>query len=402
MLRSKPHRWVGLLMATVLIVSALVTFAGQCGTASPTATPAQAPTTAPAAGPTDTSAGVAPTTAPTSVAPTTPLAAGDIALNGAGATFPFPIYSKWFSEYGTIYPNIKINYQSIGSGGGIKNITDKTVDFGATDAPMSDDELKAAPAEILHIPTVLGAVVVSYNVQGVDTGLKLSSDVLAGIFLGEITKWSDPKIAADNPGVTFPDEDIVVAHRSDSSGTTNIFTDYLSNANASWKEKVGKGKAVEWPVGLGGKGNEGVAGLITQNPGSIGYVELAYAVQNKLPYASIKNQAGQFIVPSVESTTAGAAASASSMPKDFRVSIVNAPGNDSYPIAAYTYLLVYKEQTDAVKGKALVDFLWWSIHDGQKDASGLLYAPLPSEVVTMAESAVNSITYQGTALRSGS
>jgi phosphate transport system substrate-binding protein len=334
--------------------------------------------------------------------PTPASKSSPLAINGAGATFPYPLYSRWFYEYAFVDPSVRFNYQAIGSGGGISQITAKTVDFGASDAPMTDDQLKKAPAEILHIPTVLGAVVVSYNLQGVESGLKLTPDVLAGIFLGEITKWNDPKIAADNSGVQLPDQDIFVAHRSDSSGTTNIFTDYLSNVSQTWKANVGKGTAVQWPVGLGGKGNEGVAGLISQNPGAIGYVELAYAVQNKLTYASIQNQAGEFVAPSIDSTTAAAAASAANMPKDYRVSIVNAPGTGSYPIAAYTYLLVYKEQSDASKGKALVDFLWWAVHDGQSSTKDLLYASLPQQVVAMIEGTIRSITYRGTPLHSGS
>ncbi len=315
-------------------------------------------------------------------------------MTGAGATFPYPLYSKWFDVYNK-KAGVQINYQSVGSGAGIQQLSQRTVDFGASDAPMTDEQLKAAPGEVLHIPTVMGAVVVTYNLAGVDKGLKLTPDTLSGIFLGSVKKWSDPRIAADNPNVKLPDADIAVVHRSDGSGTTNIFTDYLSTVSPEWKSKVGKSTSVNWPVGLGAKGNEGVAGQVKQTPGSIGYVELAYAVQNKLPYAFMKNQAGQFVEPTLESTTSAAAGSASNMPEDLRVSIVNAPGEKSYPIAGYTYILVYKDQQDPAKGKALVDFLWWGIHDGEQYATGLLYAPLPKEVVTRDEAKIKSIASQG-------
>jgi len=315
-------------------------------------------------------------------------------LTGAGATFPYPLYSKWFDVYNQ-KTGIKINYQSVGSGAGIQQLTQKTVDFGASDAPMTDEQLKTAGAEVLHIPTVMGAVVVIYNLTGVDKGLKLTTEALSGIYLGTITRWNDPKIAADNPTVKLPNADVAVVHRSDGSGTTNIFTDYLSSVSADWKSKVGKSTSVNWPVGLGAKGNEGVAGQVKQTPNSIGYVELAYAVQNKLPYAYMKNQAGQFVEPTLESTTAAAAGAAVSMPEDLRVSIVNAPGEKSYPIAGYTYLLVYRDQQNGAKGKALVDFLWWGVHDGEQYATDLLYASLPTEVVTKVEAKIKSITYQG-------
>jgi phosphate transport system substrate-binding protein len=315
-------------------------------------------------------------------------------MTGAGSTFIYPLYSKWFDVYNK-KTGVQFNYQSVGSGAGIQQLTQRTVDFGASDAPMTDEQLKAAPGEVLHIPTVIGAVVVTYNLAGIDKGLKLSGDTLSGIFLGTISKWSDPKITADNPGLKLPDTDIAVVHRSDGSGTTNIFTDYLSAVSPGWKSKVGKSTSVNWPVGIGAKGNEGVAGQVKQTPGAIGYVELAYAVQNKLPYAFMKNQAGQFVEPTLESTTAAAAGSAANMPADLRVSIVNASGENSYPIVGYTYILVYKNQQDPAKGKALVDFLWWAVHDGEQYAPGLLYAPLPKEVVARDEAQIKAITSQG-------
>lgn len=318
-----------------------------------------------------------------------------VTLNGAGASFPNPLYTKWFDEYKEkTNEAVVINYQSIGSGGGIKSITDKTVDFGASDAPMKEEQLKAAPGELFHIPTVMGAVVVTYNVEGVSANLKMSPEVVAGIFLGEIKKWNDAKIKSLNPDVKLPSKDIVVVHRSDGSGTTNIFTDYLSSVSSTWKTKVGKGTSVEWPAGVGAKGNEGVSGQVKQTPGAVGNVELAYAITNKLPYAFIKNKEGKFVEPTIESTTAAAAGAAASMPEDMRVSIVNAPGADSYPISGYTYLLVYKAQDDQDKGKALVDFLWWAVHDGEKFAKDLLYAPLPENVVKLAENKIKLITYQ--------
>jgi phosphate transport system substrate-binding protein len=346
------------------------------------------------------SGGASPVTAPggSGAAPTASVPAGDITpakdLTGAGATFPYPLYSKWFDVYNQKF-GIKVNYQSLGSGAGIQQLTQKTVDFGASDAAMTDEQIKTTGAEVLHIPTTMGPVAVTYNVQGIDKGLKLSGETLAGIFLGTIKKWNDPKIAADNSGVKLPDADMVVVHRSDGSGTSNIFTDYLSNVSPDWKSKVGMGTSVNWPAGLGAKGNEGVAGGVKDNPGSIGYVELAYAVQNKLPFAFIKNQAGQFIEPSLDATTAAAAALASKMPEDLRVSIVNAPGDRSYPISGYTYLLVYKNQLDGPKGQSLVNFLWWAVHDGEGYAKDLMYAPLPPDVVAKDEVKIKSITFQG-------
>jgi len=319
----------------------------------------------------------------------------EVKLQGAGATFPNPLYQKWFSEYNKITPNAKFDYQSIGSGGGIKQITAKTVDFGGSDAPLKDEELKAAPAELLHIPTVLGAVVVTYNLPSVSAELKFTPEAIAGIYLGKITKWNDPAISGANPGVSLPDGQITVVHRSDGSGTSYVWTDFLSKVSPEWKDKVGTGVSLNWPVGVGAKGNEGVTGQVKQTPNSIGYVELIYADQNKLPYATVKNSAGEFVKPSLDSVTAAAAGAANNMPDDLRVSITNAPGKDAYPISSFTYFLVYKEQQDQAKGKALVNFLWWSIHSGEQMAKGLLYAPLPPEVVTKAEQKIKSITYQG-------
>jgi phosphate transport system substrate-binding protein len=323
---------------------------------------------------------------------------GPLQLQGAGATFPNPLYQKWLSEYGKAHPDVKIDYQSIGSGGGIKQIQAQTVDFGASDTPMKDEDLKAAPGELLHIPTVLGAVVITYNLEGAPT-LHFSSEVIADIFLGKIKKWNDPKIAADNAGAKLPAADITVVHRSDGSGTSAVFTDYLSKVSSEWKEKVGTGPSPSWPVGIGGKGNEGVTGQVKNTPNTIGYVELVYAVQNKLPVARIKNAAGAFIEPTVDSVTAAAAASAANTPDDLRVSITNAQGAQVYPISSFTYILIYKNQKDAKKGKALVDFLWWGIHDGENDAKQLQYAPLPADIVKRAEAKLNSITAGGTPLR---
>jgi phosphate transport system substrate-binding protein len=330
---------------------------------------------------------------------TTPAAGGTIRLQGAGATFPNPLYQKWLSEYGKANANIRIDYQSIGSGGGIKQIKEQTVDFGATDAPMKDEDLKSAPAELLHIPTVLGAVVITYNLQGVAQPLRFSPDVIADIFLGKIKKWDDARIKADNPGVQLAAADITVVHRSDGSGTSAVFTDYLSKVSPEWKEKVGTGTSPNWPVGLGGKGNEGVTGQVKQTPNTIGYVELAYAAPNKLPVALIKNSSGNFVEPSLDAVTAAAAESLATTPEDLRVSITNTAGATSYPISSYTYILAYKEQKDAAKGKALVDFLWWGIHDGERFAKDLQYAPLPPQIVEKAAAKINSITSGGKPLR---
>lgn len=302
-------------------------------------------------------------------------ASAQMMINGAGATFPYPIYSKWFDEYAKVDPSVRFNYQSIGSGGGQKQIMAQTVDFGASDGPMSDVNLAKAPGKILHIPTVAGADVVAYNLEG-SPALKFDPDTIAGIFLGQIKKWNDPKIATTNPGVKLPDKEIIVVHRSDGSGTTYIWTDYLSKVSPEWKAKVGTNTSVNWPTGLGGKGNEGVAGQIKQTPGALGYVELIYAIQNKMPYGEIKNAAGNFVKPSLESITAAMATA--QIPDDFRFSITNAPGADSYPIAGATWLLVYQQQKDATKGKKLVEFLKWSLTKGEEMAKDLDYAPLPA------------------------
>jgi len=319
-------------------------------------------------------------------------ALGQANLNGAGATFPYPIYSKWFSEYHKLHPDIQINYQPIGSGGGIRQVIAATVDFGATDGPMTDDQLREAKIKILHVPTVLGAAVPAYNVPGVTGELKFTPQVLAGIFLGKITNWNDKAIAAANPGVTLPNQDIIVVHRSDGSGTTYIFTDYLAKISPEWKNQVGKGTSVKWPsgTGIGGKGNEGVAGSIRTLPGSIGYVELIYAVQNNIAYGSVRNSAGVFLKASLEGVTA-AAASAKSMPADFRVSITDAPGKDAYPISSFTWLLIPAPSKDPAKGKILADFLNWMISDGQKMAAPLSYAPLPDSVAEKVKEEIKKV-----------
>jgi phosphate transport system substrate-binding protein len=307
---------------------------------------------------------------------------GSVDLTGAGATFPYPLYSKWFSDYAA-KTGVRINYQSIGSGGGIRQLSEETVDFGATDGPMSDDEMKRAKGgPILHIPTVLGADAITYNLPGVPSGLKLTPDVVADIFLGKVTKWNDPRIATLNPGTRLPATDLLVVHRSDGSGTTYIFTDYLTSVSPAWKAGPGKGKEVRWPVGLGAKGNEGVAGQIKQTPGSIGYVELAYAKQNALSVAAVRNSAGEFITPSVAAVTAAAAGAAQTLPAntDYRISIVNAPGNGAYPISSFTWILVYERQKDPVKAKKLVDFLNWALTEGEARAAPLDYAPIPESM----------------------
>jgi len=312
-------------------------------------------------------------------------------LTGAGATFPNPIYQKWFSEYSKAHSDVQINYQSIGSGGGIRQVSEGTVDFGASDGPMTDEQLSSAKTKILHFPTVLGSVVPAYNVPGVTDEIKFTPDVLAGIFLGKIANWNDPAIAKANPEIkNFPNTNIIVVHRSDGSGTTYIFTDYLSKVSSEWKNTVGKGTSPHWPTGLGGKGNEGVAGSIRQLPGSIGYVELIYAVQNKIPYGSVKNSSGVFMKASLESTTA-AAASSKSMPADFRVSITDAPGKDAYPISSFTWLLIPQSSKDAQKGKILADFLNWMVNDGQKMVAELSYAPLPASVAEKVKGAIKQV-----------
>jgi len=311
-------------------------------------------------------------------------------INGAGATFPYPIYSKWFDEYARIDPSVRFNYQSIGSGGGQKQILAQTVDFGASDGPMSDENLAKAPGKLLHIPTVAGAVVITYNLPGSPT-LKLDGETIADIFHGKIKKWNDPKIAALNSGTSLPDQEIVVVHRSDGSGTTYIFTDYLSKVSSEWKSKVGNNTSVNWPTGLGGKGNEGVAGQVKQTPGSLGYVELIYAIQNKMPYATVKNSAGEFVKPTLDSVTA--ALTTANIPDDFRFSMTNAPGKDAYPIAGATWLLVYEQQTDAAKGKTLVEFLKWADTKGEQMARDLDYAPLPDNLRDRVLKRVNEIKY---------
>lgn len=324
---------------------------------------------------------------------------GAISLQGAGATFPKPIYEKWASEYQKINPKIKINYQANGSGAGQKAILENTSDFGASDDPMTDEDLTGK--DILHIPTVLGAVVLTYNLPEVKEPLKLSADTIARIYLGNIKKWNDEKIKADNQNVNLPDVDISPVYRADSSGTTAVFTEFLSGANTEWKEKVGANKQPNWVtgVGSGAKGNDGVTGQVKNIPNSIGYIEVAFAKANNLPMALIKNKAGNFVEPTMENVSAAAISSAVSMPDDLRVKITNADGDKSYPISSYTYILVHKEQKDAAKGKALVDFLWWAIHDGESFANDLHYAQLPADVVKKAEAKVASITANGKTLR---
>jgi len=313
-------------------------------------------------------------------------------LNGAGATFPYPIYSKWFSDYATA-TGVKINYQSIGSGGGIRQLTEGTVDFGASDAPMSDAELAKMKSPVLHFPTVLGAVVITYNIPGLTKAIRLTGPVVADIFAGRITKWNDARIASLNAGLKLPSTDILVVHRSDGSGTTYIFSDYLSNVSPAWAQSPGKGKELAWPVGVGGKGNEGVAGQVKQLPGAIGYVELAYAKQNSLPFADLQNASGEFVTPTIESVTTAAAAAASKLPAntDYRLSIVNAAGKGAYPISSFTFLLVHQTQPDATKGKKLVDFLRWYLRNGEKSAASLDYAPLPASMIAQLEKRLNTI-----------
>jgi phosphate transport system substrate-binding protein len=317
---------------------------------------------------------------------------GSVDLTGAGATFPYPLYSKWFADYAT-KTGVKINYQSIGSGGGIRQLSEGTVDFGASDSPMKDEDIAKAKGPILHIPTVLGAVAVTYNLPALTTPLKLTGDALSDIFAGKITKWNDPRIVASNAGVRLPATDVLVVHRTDGSGTTYVFTDYLTSASKTWAAGPGKGKEVAWPVGLGGKGNEGVAGQVKQTPGAIGYVELAYAKQNQLPFALIRNSAGNFIAPSADGATAAAAGIADKLPAntDYRLSIVNAPGAQAYPISSFTWILVYRQQTDPAKGKKLVDFLRWALTEGEKQATALDYAPLPATMASQLLARLDSI-----------
>jgi phosphate transport system substrate-binding protein len=317
-------------------------------------------------------------------------ASAQMTINGAGATFPYPIYSKWFDAYAKIDPSVRFNYQSIGSGGGQKQILAQTVDFGASDGPMSDANLAKAPGKLLHIPTVAGAVVITYNLPG-DPTLKLDGPTIADIYLGKITKWNDPRIAGMNPGVQLPDSSIVVVHRSDGSGTTYIFTNYLSKISPEWKSKVGNNTSVSWPVGLGGKGNEGVSGQVKQTPNSIGYVELIYALQNKMPYADLKNAAGDFVKPTLDSVTAALATA--DIPDDFRFSMTNAPGKDAYPICGATWLLVYENQKDHAKGEKLVQFLKWAETKGQQMAKDLDYASLPENLQQRVSKRIDEIKY---------
>ena len=315
---------------------------------------------------------------------------GQTTLNGAGATFPNPMYSKWFSEYHKVHSDIQVNYQPIGSGGGIRQVTAGTVDFGASDMPMTDKQLQDAKFKILNVPTVLGAVVPAYNIPGVTGEIKFTPEALAGIFLGKISKWNDKAITSVNPGINFPDKAIIVVHRSDGSGTTFIWTDYLSKVSPEWKSQVGADTSVKWPIGMGGNHNEGVAGMIRQLSGSIGYIELIYAIQNNIPYGSVRNSAGVFLKASLEGVTA-AAASAPKMPADFRVSITNAPGKDAYPISSFTWLLIPAQSKDPAKGKILNDFLNWMVTDGQKMTSSLAYAPLPENVVAKVKEAIRQV-----------
>jgi phosphate transport system substrate-binding protein len=316
---------------------------------------------------------------------------GTVLLNAAGATFPYPIYSKWFDVYHAAHPNTQINYQSIGSGGGIRQLQAGTVDFGASDGPMSDEQLAQSKFKTLHFPTVLGADVPSYNIAGVTGELNFTQKALAGIFLGTITKWNDSELTKANPGVNLPSADIVVVHRSDGSGTTYIWTDFLSKVSDEWKNKVGKGTSVNWPVGLGGKGNEGVSGLVKQTPNAIGYIELVYAVQNGIAYGKVQNAAGKFVKADLASVTAAAAGAAKSMPDDFRVSITNAPGAISYPVSSFTWLLIPAHIGDAAKRDTVKDFLKWMLTEGQKYAEGLTYAPLPKPVIEKEQKAISLI-----------
>lgn len=308
---------------------------------------------------------------------------GTTQINGAGATLPYPIYSKWFSEYNKLHPNVRINYQSIGSGGGIRQLTERTVFFGASDQPMTDEMLAKAGGAILHFPTVLGAVVPIYNLEGINTPIKFTGPLIADIFLGKVTRWNDPAITKLNPGVSLPSSGITVAHRSDGSGTTFVFADYLSKVSPDWKQKVGANSALNWPVGVGGKGSEGVAGLVTQTPGSLGYVELVYALQNKISYGAVQNQSGEFIVPDVGSVTAAASGALPTMPKDFRVSITDSPGKGAYPISSFTWILLYEDPQDKNQARIISDFMKWALNEGQGMAAALGYARLPEQLVPL-------------------
>jgi phosphate transport system substrate-binding protein len=312
-------------------------------------------------------------------------------IDGAGATFPYPIYSKWFSEYNKLHPDVQINYQSIGSGGGIRQLTNETVFFGASDGPMTEEQLKAAPGHVMHFPTVLGGVVPVYNIPDFHSELRFSGTTLANIYLGKITKWNDAAIAAENPGVSLPATDIAVVHRSDGSGTTYIFCDFLSKVSPEWKSQVGVATSVQWPGGVGGKGNEGVSGLVSQTPGAIGYVELIYALQNKIPFGAVKNHDGVYLKASLDSVTAAAAGAGANMPPDFRVSITNAPGKNAYPISSFTWLLLYQNPKDKAKSQTMIHFVKWALTDGQKYCADLGYAPLPAAVVKMEMAALGKI-----------
>lgn len=325
-----------------------------------------------------------------------------VQLNGAGATFPNLIYQKWIIDYNAAHDGVSLNYQSIGSGGGVRQFSDRTVDFGGTDAPMTDDELAAVEDNVIHIPTVLGAVVPTYNLAGVE-GVRFSPQVLAGIFLGQITKWDDARLVSINPGVDLPSQDIVVVHRSDGSGTTFIWTDYLSKVSETWEQDVGRGKSVNWPTGLGARGNEGVTATVQQTPGAVGYVELGYALLNGLPAASVRNRAGSFIEPSIDAVTQAAAGAMAEMgpDTDFRVSLTDAPGADAYPVASFTWLLIRKEYDDAAKARALVDFVWWTVTEGEQDAPELGYAPIPSELRPWIETRLQSVQAGGEVVWAG-
>jgi len=324
-------------------------------------------------------------------------ALAQVQLNGAGATFPNIIYQNWMLTYNQTHPDVKLNYQSIGSGGGIRQFSDGTVDFGGTDAPMSDSAIAAIGGNVLHIPTVMGAVVAVYNLQALPQAVRFTPDVLADIFLGKITKWNDARLASINAGVTLPASDIIVVHRADGSGTSYVFTDYLSKVSSEWQQKVGKGPSVNWPVGLGGRGNEGVASTVSQTPGAIGYVELAYATSNKIPFGTLRNIAGNWITPSLQSVTAAAAGAMKDMgpSTDFRVSITNASGAQAYPISSFTWFLVHKTYADTAKARALVQFIWWAESEGQAKAPELSYAPLPNELHPWIEARLKSVKAGG-------
>jgi phosphate transport system substrate-binding protein len=323
------------------------------------------------------------------------LGRADMLINGAGATFPYPIYSKWFDVYAKENPGMHFNYQSIGSGGGIRMFGARTVDFGASDAPLTDEQIKNLHGKVFHFPTVMGADVIAYNIPGFKGTLRLTGPVIADIFMGKITKWNDPQITALNPGVRLPGQDIVVCHRSDGSGTTYIFADYLSKVSPAWAKDMGKSTSLKWPVGLGGKGNEGVTALVQQTPGAIGYIELIYALSNHIPFAELKNRDGKWLMASLQGVTAAAAGAAAHMPKDFRVSITDAPGADTYPISSFTYLLIYPTYADKAKGEQIKKFINWELHEGQKYAPDLNYAALPPQVIELEEKQLKKVVIEG-------